>query len=125
MEAILQRLPDKHVVAVTSGHSDQVKSPGMLKALREGDGEMKWSPEAGAYVTVNKTIKALVFLTLNNPYLYDIILNTDHPLIREKRDSGGLDTAAEYTTAAGVNGERLVSPHMLDHINIECAIEKK
>ena len=125
VEAILQRLPDKHVVAVSSGHSDQVKSPGMLKAMREGDGEMKWSPQAGAYVTVNKTIKARAFLTLNNPELYDIILNSDHPLISEKRDRGGLDTAAEYMDAAGVGGERLVSPHLLDHINIECAIEKK
>ena len=125
MEAILQRLPDKHVVAVTTGHSDQVKSPGMLKAMREGDGEMKWSAGDVAYVTVNKTIKARVFLTLTNPDLYDIIFNTDHALISEMRDSGGLNTAAEYLDATSVDGERLVSPHMLDHINIECAIEKK
>ena len=125
VEAILQRLSDKRVVAVTSGHSDQVKSPGMLKAMREGDGEMKWSPEAGVYVTVNKTIKARAFLTLNNPDLYEIILNTEHPMISEMRDSGGLDTAAEYMDAASVDGERLASPHMLDHVNIECMIEKE
>ena len=125
VEAILQRLPDKRIVAVTSGHSDQVKSPGMLKAMREGDGEMKWSPAAGAYVEQNKTIKARAFLTLNNPELYEIILNTDHPLISDLRDDGGLDTAAEYLDAASIDGERLASPHMLDHVNIECVIEKE
>ena len=124
VEAILQRLPGMHVVAVSSGHSDQVKSPGMLKAMQEGDGETRWSPGAEAYVTENKTIKARAFLTLNNPRLYEIILNTDHPLISEIRDSGGLESAAEYLDAAGVAGEKLVSPHMLDHINIECMIEK-
>ena len=125
VEAILYKLPDNRVVAVSTGHSDQVKSPGTLKAMREGDGDIKWSPEAKSYVTVNKTRKARAFITLNNPGLYEVILRTNHPLISEKRDNGGVEWASEFMDVAAINGQRLVSLHMLKYVNIECVIEKK
>lgn len=125
IEAVLYSLPDKKVAAVATGHSDQVKSPVMLKALQEGNGDTKWSPEAQSYLTVNKTKKARTFITLNNPELYEVILRTNHPLISEKRTQGGVERASEFMDAATVNGQSLVSPHMLKYVSIECAIEEK
>lgn len=125
VEAVLYKLPDNMVVAVSTGHSDQVKSPGMLKAMREGDSDSKWSPEDRYYVTVNKSRKSRAFVTLNNPEFYDVIVRTDHPLISEKRVQGGLETASEFMNIAGNNGQTLVSPLMLKFLNIECVIEEK
>ena len=125
VEAILYKLPDYKVVAVSTGQSDQVQSPAALKAMREGDGDIRWSAEAKSYVTVNKTRMARAFITLNNPSLYEIILHTNHPLIREMRDEGGVERASEFLEVAAVNGQKLVSPHMLKYVNIECVIEQK
>ena len=125
VEAILYKLPENKVVAVSTGHSDRIQSPLMLKKLREGDGDIKWSEDSGSYITVNKSRKALAFVTLNNPSLYDVILHTNHPLISEKRNHGGIEWASEFLAAAEVNGQRLVSPHMLKYVNIECVIDKK